>query len=246
MPSIKHIVLFAILLIGGMAHGTNLFPARPAKSGKGIRISAGPVIGFYSINRNHAKGLFPRPGGMFSYKKEIRFGHDYRTSFLFGFDYFIHGFTFLSYYFTQDTLQLYDKKFNYKYSVLLQEINLPFNVKYSFNRENNSQFTQYFMIGYHLRYLLPADLKVTQNGNTVITDNPQMKFKNHLISEQINAYLSASFGWQKNNTSSAKAGFFIELNYRYGFSPYYFETKYSARALFVNSSHLSLQLGVKF
>jgi len=235
-----------LIVICGTGYGSNPWGARPAKQAKGIRISAGPLIGFYSINKNHAKSLVPRPGGLFSYKKEIRFGRDYRTFFLFGFDYLVHGLSFQSYYFTQDTLQLYDKKFNYKYSLLLQEINLPFNVKYSLNRENNSQFTQYFMIGYHIRYLLPADLKVTQNGTSVITDSPQMKFKNHLIAEQINAYLSLAFGWQRNNTGSAKPGFFIEANYRYGFSPYYFETKYSARSLFISSSHVTLQLGIKF
>lgn len=246
MFKLKHIALAITFLFSGMLCGFNPPSKKGDRNGKGVRLGFGPVVGFYSIDRNHAKGVLPRISALITYKKEIRFGRDYRTFFLYGLDYFIHGINFNSYYFKPDTIKLYDKKLNYKYSLYFQEINVPLQVKYSFNRENNSQYTHYFMIGYHLRYLLPASLKVTQNGNTIKEDNPQMKFKNYFITEQLNAFVSASLGWQKNNTASSKVGIYIEGSYRYGFSPYYFETNYSASSMFVNSSHICVQVGLKF
>jgi hypothetical protein len=102
------------------------------------------------------------------------------------------------------------------------------------------------MLGYHLRYLLPGSLKVTQSGNEIKTDDAELKFKNKLFADQLNAFISVSLGWQKNNSATSKNGFFIELNYRYGFSPYYLEKDYAATSLFINASHLALLLGLKF
>jgi hypothetical protein len=246
MPIRKYIIVLILLSLSSSFFAFTIPPFGKNAHGKGIRLSIGPSLGIYAINKNHSSNLMPGPGVHFSYKKEIRFGRDYRTFFLYGFDYFFHTLSFQSYYFTQDTLKLYNKKFLYKYSMFLQEINIPFNVKYSFRRENNSQYTPYFMIGYHLRFMLPADLKISRNGEQLKTDSPTMKFKNYLIAEQMNAYLSAALGWQRNNTTSSKVGIFIEVNYRYGFSPYYFVSKYAASSLFINSSHVSLQVGMKF
>ena len=183
---------------------------------------------------------------MAGFKKEVRLGRDYRSFFLFGVDYFFHGLSFQSYYFKPDTIKVYDKSFGYKYSLFIHELNIPVQFKYSFTRENNSLFSPYVMIGYHLRYLLPGSLKVTQNGREVITDDPGLKFDHPLISDQMNAFISATFGWQKNNTASSRRGFFMELTYRYGFSPYYFEKDYAPTSLFMNASHLGLLVGLKF
>lgn len=173
-------------------------------------------------------------------------GRDYRSFFLLGVDYFFHGLNFQSYYFKPDTIHLYDKSFGYKYSLFIHELNIPMQFKYSFTRENNSLFSPYVMVGYHLRYLLPGTLKITQNGDEVKTDIPNLRFQHRLISNQMNAFFSATFGWQKNNTASSKRGFFMELSYRYGFSAYYFETDYAPTSLLINDGHLALLLGVKF
>jgi len=242
----KNILLVFVFLFFGGLYGSHLPPKKEDKRGKGIRLGFGPAVGFYTINENHTKGVNPKIGAIVSFRKETRFARDYRTFFLWGVDYMIHGLTFQSYYFAKDSLKLYNKKFTYRYALYVQEINVPFQMKYSLRRENNSLYSPYFMIGYHLRYLLPGNLKVTQNGEDIVIDKPTMKFKNFLGSQQLNAFLSASFGWQKNNTSNTKTGFFVEINYRYGFTPYYFQTDYSASSLFINSSHLALQLGLKF
>jgi hypothetical protein len=246
MQKIKYIVLLPVLLFFTLTCFSRPTPKSSKNSSKGFRIGIGPGTGFYKINRNHAKGAAPRVGGLVSFKKEFRIGRDYKTFFMAGVDYAFNGLTFKSYYFKPDTLQLYDKKFNYKYSLFFHEINVPLQFKYSFNNENNSLFSGYLMLGYHFRYFLPGTLKVSEGGTQLKSDDLDMKFRTPFIFYRMNSLLSVTIGTQRNNPSASRSNFFIELSYRYGFSPYYFEKDYSASSLFISSSHLVFQLGLKF
>ena len=107
-------------------------------------------------------------------------------------------------------------------------------------------FSPYIMLGYHLRYLLPGNVLITQNGNRVKEDVVDLRFRNGFITNKMNSFLSATIGWQKNSISKSKGSFFAELNFRYSLSQYYFEEAYSASSLYISSMHLALQLGVKF
>lgn len=102
------------------------------------------------------------------------------------------------------------------------------------------------MAGYHFRYLLPANLKVTQNGAAVQEDIIDLKFRTPFITERLNSFVSATLGLQKNSVSSSKSNFYAEINFRYGFSQYYFEKTYAASSLYIGSAHLALQLGLRF
>jgi hypothetical protein len=240
----KHIILVLFVLCS-----VKLFSIRFPPSGtnaKGFRFIFGPSLGFYNINTNHARLSTPKMSAIIGFRRDIRTDKSYQNFFSFGVDYFFHGLNFKSYYFKPDSLKLYDKSFSYNYSLFIQEINIPFQVKHSFTRENNSLFSPYVMIGYHLRFLLPANINVTQNGNTQSRKWEEMNFKHPLISSKINCFVSASVGWQKNTINHTRAGFFIEANYRYGFSQYFFQTDYSASSLYINGMHLSLLLGVNF
>ncbi len=252
MTKKRNVIFFFICLTVFISKATNRYTTfkdfpRPKKTlGTGVRISFGPVLGLYSINTNHAKTPTQKISALFCFKKEVRCDREYKLFFLFGAEYLIHGLNFKSYYFKPDSLQLYDKTFAYNYSLIIQEINLPLHVKYSFKPENNSLFSPYLMIGYHLRFLLPANVNVSQNGNSVKKDEVDLQFKNPLFYNKLNSFVSASLGFQKNYSAKSNGGFFVELQYRYGFSPYSFQTNYSASSLYINSMHLSLQLGLKF
>src|SRR5690606_38948685 len=111
------------------------------------------------------------------------------TFFLIGAEYFFHGINFRSYYFTQDTLQLYDKSFGYNYSLFIHELNLPIQVKYLFKRADNSLYSPYIIAGYQFRYLLPGILKVKQNGALVKDDSPEILFKNALLTKKMNSFV---------------------------------------------------------
>ena len=111
-------------------------PLFKKNTGLGIRFGFGPTIGIYSVNTHHAKSPTPKISALFSFKKEVLCDRDYKFFFLFGVEYFVHGLNFKSYYFKPDSLQLYDKTFPYNYSLVIHELDLPLQVKYSFKREN--------------------------------------------------------------------------------------------------------------
>lgn len=244
MTKIKHRILFFVLCF--LIPALFLSQSSKKRSGNGTRIHLGPVIGFYTINKNHAVNPSQRMSLLAGFKREQRLGREYKAFFLFGVDYFFHGLNFRSYYFSPGSVQVYDKSFSYNYSLFIQELNLPLQVKYLFKRADNSLFSSYLAVGYHLRYLLPGILKVSQNGNEIIEDDPDLQFRTPFLNNRINAFVSLGPGWQKNSLSSSRSSFFVELNFRYGFSAYYFETDYSASSLFINAVHLTLQLGLKF
>jgi hypothetical protein len=102
------------------------------------------------------------------------------------------------------------------------------------------------MIGYHPRFMLPARVTVSQEGNVVSNRMEKMKFRNPLINPNMSAFLSAAVGLQKNTINNSHSGFFVEASVRYGFSQYYFSTDYSASSMYINAVHFSLLLGFKF
>lgn len=216
------------------------------RSGNGNRIYIGPVIGMYSINKNHAINPSQKMSAVFGFKREQKLGRDFKTFFLIGVEYFFHGLNFRSYYFTPDTIKLYDKSFSYNYSLFIHELNLPVQVKYLFRRADNSLFSPYITAAYHVRYLLPAMLEVKQDGALILKDDPELVFRTPFLNERLNAWVSCGLGWQKNSLRSSKGSFFAELTFRYGFSPYYFTSDYAASSLYIKAMHINLQLGLKF
>jgi hypothetical protein len=242
MAKIKYTTLVLFYFIS-----TVLFSQSSKKrSGNGNRIYIGPTLNFYTLNKNHAINPSQKASALFGFKREQNLGRDYKTFLLIGIDYFFHGLNFRSYYFEPAALKLYDRSFAYNYSLFIHELNLPVQVKYLFKRGDNSLFSSYILAGYHLRYLLPGTVKITQNGTKIKDDVPDLKFKNALLNDKCNAFVSLGFGWQKNSLSSSKGSFFAELNCKYGFSGYSFTADYAASSLYINGVHLSLQLGTKF
>ncbi|MBK9285173.1 MAG: hypothetical protein IPM51_12805 [Sphingobacteriaceae bacterium] len=241
---INRIVIFLILFF----FSSFIFasPPKGGVNGQGFRFGFGPCVGFYKINTNHAQSPSGRMSACVNFKKEIRCDREHKVFFLFGVEYFFHGINFRSYYFDQDTLQLYDKKFVYDYSLFIQEIQVPLQMKFSFNRENNTLFSPYVALGYHLRILLPTNVTVKQDGNQILKTSETMLFRNKVMSDRLNSFVSITAGWQKNTINNSRSGIFIEVSYKQGFSPYYFQSKYAANSLWINSSHLSLQVGLKF
>jgi hypothetical protein len=243
MKRISYIALLLFVFSSAFVHARG---PQPGTRGHGLRFNFGPSIGIYSINTHHAQNPIPKMSAMAGFKKEIRCDKRFKTFFVFGFDYFFHGLGFKSYYFPPGTIHLYDKSFGYKYDLFIQELDVPIQIKYSFTRENNSLYSPYVMIGYHPRFMLPARVTVSQEGNAVSNRMEKMNFRNPLINPNMNAFLSATFGLQKNTINNSHTGFFIEASVRYGFSQYYFSADYAPSSLYINALHLSLLLGFKF
>jgi hypothetical protein len=184
--------------------------------------------------------------GAASLKGEVRLNTKHSAFFLFGVEYMVHGMNFNSYYFKPDSIQLYTGEMNYKYALNVHEIDVPVQLKLSFARENNTLFSPYFMIGYHFRTLLAGNLTVSQDGQIVEAKKEKLEFKNPLITPRNNPFVSFTFGVQRNWPNTTRRCLYAELSYRVGFSPYLFKDTFAPSALYINGSHLSFGLGVKF
>ena len=242
---LKTNLCFFILTINLFAFGNNAPPQ--SKSPNATRISFGSSYGFYLINTHHAKMDIQNPSFNFGIRREMKVDREFKTFFAFGIEYFMHGLNYYSYFFKPDSLKLYDKSLmNYKYSLFIHELGLPLQLKILFKRSDNSLFSPYITLGYHLRYLMTSNLLIYKNGELFKKDSPELSFRNSLLGNKLGFFVSGSFGWQKNNLASSKHSFFIELNYKYGFSSYSFQRDYSATSMFINGTHLSLLMGLKF
>jgi len=210
------------------------------------RIMIAPVISFYKINKNHASGVAQRMSGIISMKEEFRLNSSHTMFLSIGAEYFIHGLKFSSYYFKPDSLQLYDGEMKYAYNLYMHELDIPIQLRISFKKENNSIFAPYLVMGYHLRTFLLSNVKVKQEGEQVIKKESDIRFKNPLFSNKLNPFVSLSLGIQTNKPNTNKLGYFAEIGFRFGFSPYLLKETFTPSSLYLNGNHLSVGLGIKF
>lgn len=210
------------------------------------RVGIAPVIGFYKLKSYHAINPKARMSFLAFVKREKSFDRYNRAFLSIGLEYLLHGVSYRSYYFSQDTLQIYDGSLGYQYRLNIGELNLPLQAKLTFKSTTNSLYTPYVSAGYNLRYMVDAKAKVDQDGVQIKDEFVHLKFQTPFLYEKLNSSVCASVGIQNHRTRSNSATIFIELSYRYGFSAYYFKTNYSASAVFINSQHLSLNIGLGF
>jgi len=210
------------------------------------RIGGGPILGFYSIYKKHAISPSPKMSASLFIKKERSIGFTYKAFVSVGAEYMIHGLNFRSYYFDQDTLQLYGGDFPHRYALYVHELHFPLQVKFTAKSTLNSRFTPYFSLGYCPRLLVMGSVTVSQDGTDLYGEQVNMKFRHPFISNKLNSCMMGAIGIQTNRSRGERNTFFAELCFKYGFSPYYFHTSYSASSLYIQSSHLALNIGVAF
>ena len=216
------------------------------KSGNGTRVHFGGSYGFYQVNTHHAKYNHSLPGFTIGVRREFHIDRQFKTYFGFGLDYFLHGLSYNSYYFNPDSVKIYDNsRMYYNYNLYIQELHLPLQMKFLFKQANNSLFSPYISLEYHLRYMLPGNLNIEYQGKSVKRDVPDLLFRNSTFGDKMSSFVSLGLGWQKNNLASSKHNFFIEINFRYGFADYYFQTPYSAGSMYTNGMNACVIIGFK-
>lgn len=223
-------------------------PAFPSKrkASNGVRVEFGPSLGFYTLNTRHAVNPSQGLSFLLGAKYETRADRSFRTFFSAGVDYFMHGVNFKSYYFGNDSIQLYTKTYAYYYSLYIHEVQVPLQLKLLFKRADNSPSSAYAIIGFHVRYLVTSNLRVSEDGTLVKKDAPSLSFKTPLFDQHVNSFVSVGFGWQRNSKSGSKGNFFAEASLRTGVTPYSFSRPYAASSLYISSTHALLLLGFKF
>lgn len=210
------------------------------------RVSLATGVSFYKINKNHATSPNQKASGLFCIKEEFRINRNHTMYFSIGAEYFVHGMGFNSYYFTPDRIQIYSGEMNAKYSLYIHELDIPVQLKISFKKENNTLMTPYILFGYHFRTMLFGNVVVKQEGEKKASAHSDITFKNPLLSNKCNPFVSLTLGVQKNKPNDTRHCLFAELSYRQGFSPYLLKEKFTPSSLYINGSHLTLGVGVKF
>lgn len=211
------------------------------------RLSISPVLGFYSLNKNHAKGGKQKMSFSASFKAEIRLTKHYRDFLLVGVEYMYHGVNFNSYFFYSDSLRLYTpNRMHYTYNLTMHEIDFPILVKHSFEKESNSIFSKYIFAGYNFRWLASNQLTVDDAGAEVYTNSQEkVTFKSPTFNPKNSAFMTIGAGFQRNAPNKNKA-VFAEVQFKYGLSPIYIQNNYTPSSLYVNGHFVYITVGIKF
>lgn len=208
------------------------------------RFAVSPVIGIYKTNKNHTAKPQQKLAFNVSVKEEIRLNKKTTSFLLIGVEYSFHGLNFNSYYFYNDSLKLYNGNMSAKYQLQINEIDIPIQIKQSFQKENNAHISAYVYAGYVYRILASANLKVSNNGAEKFNASEHLKFKNPIFKANDNSFLCFAGGVQKNTLMRHNA-LFAELQLRYALSPFYFSESFAPTNLVVNSHFVMLTVGIK-
>ena len=219
--------------------------ARDSHLKRSTKVFGGLGAGIYAPSTKHARAFQSRGAFTAGFMQEYRVGRGYQSYFSFGVQYAAQFITYQSYYFAPGTLQLYDRSMLYDYRLLLHEMQLPLQYKLLLKREDNTIFSPYCAAGYFLRFFLPANVWVTKEGASVIKDQPTPEFTSPLGIKTLNAAASVAIGLQQNKGKKAGA-FFVEIQYKTGFSSFSFRADYAANSVFLRDSQLLLILGLRF
>ncbi len=209
------------------------------------RIGISPVIGLYKTNKNHAADTRPKMAYNISLKEEIRLDKNNRDFLMIGAEYMFHGVSFNSYYFYGDSLKLYTKeRLKYKYNITIHELDFPVQLKHSFQKETNTIFSSYIYAGYCYRWIIESNLKITENGNELVNKYEGLTFKSPAFTPVNSSFLSIGGGFQKN-TQLRHNAVYVELQFRYGLSPFYFNESFAPSSMYTNSHFIMLTVGFK-
>ena len=208
------------------------------------RISFSPAIGLYKTNKNHTSGTRPKMAFCFSVKEEIRLNKSNTSFLMIGAEYMMHGLSFNSYYFYEDSIKFYNGKMSARYDLRLHELDFPIQLKYSFAKETNAIFSSYVFAGYCYRWLIANNLKVVKDGETMVDRQELLKFKSPAFNTMNSSCLNAGVGIQKNTALTHNA-VFAELQFRYALSPFYFNESFAPTSMYMNGHFILLTVGIK-
>jgi hypothetical protein len=180
----------------------------------------------------------------FSLKEEIRLNKSNTSFLMIGVEYMMHGLSYNSYYFYEDSMKFYNGKMTAKYDLRLHELDFPIQLKYSFAKESNAIFSSYIFAGYCYRWLIANNLKVTNDGETMVDRSEVLKFKSPAFNPVNSSFLNAGMGIQKNTTLRHNA-VFAELQFRYALSPFYFNESFAPTSMYMNGHFILLTVGFK-
>lgn len=234
---------FAILLCIIWTAGTAQLQKEPFYQ---TSVFAGPVLSFYSPNTNHTSGMKSGPAFTLGFRGNFRLNKT--AKFFIGAQYMIHSNSFISYYFKDSTLQLYDKEFEYTYQNRFHDLLIPagLHVRLGYNKQKKSSFFTELNWAYKYRFQSNMQINSTLYGFSVYDGTAGSEFRLDKMLKKSANVVCLGFGFDKNFYEK-KSGFFFLLNYSYTLNTFYFKrTNNMPRNLFQIESFLNLSAGLRF
>jgi hypothetical protein len=209
------------------------------------RFVIGPALSFYKNNPYHTSDCKAKSSFYAGVFEEIHLHKDF--SFVPGLEYLYQGLTFNTYYITPGALNLYDKHFNYNYTLTMQETRLNLLFRQVIGIETRNAITGYIEYGYVFRYIMSPRLSVNSNlnGDNLYSGKADISFEHPLIIKTMASGLKITAGMQHNFFKTHRAWFF-ECSYMYSLSRFKVENSFAPASLYIEGSFLQLGLGIKF
>ena len=209
------------------------------------RVIVGPTFGFYSNNNFHATNTRAGTAFFASAVEEAHIiDHFYASA---GLEYQYSTMSFNSYYMAPGYQYLYNQKFDFNYSLAMQEGRLNLLMRITSGTEHTKPITAYIEGGYVLRYLINTHMKVTSNLDNQVLFNgtTHPNFDGSILKNNFSAGLKVNAGIQHNFLRSQRA-WFIQLSYMQGLARFLVHESFTPTSLYIKSSFLQIGLGFKF
>jgi len=209
------------------------------------RVTFGPAIGLYSNNNFHTANT--RPGialgaGAF---EEI---HLYKTVyFVGGLEYMYNTMSFNSYYFEPGYQYLYNNKYNYNYSLKMQEARVNLMLRFVGGDETKNSLTAYLEAGYVLRCLLNTQMQVVSDldGDKLFNGTTHADYQGKTLKNNFSSGFKINAGMQHNYLRSHHA-WFVQLSYMQGLAPFLIHEDFTPASILIKTAFIQLGLGYKF
>lgn len=161
-----------------------------------------------------------------------------------GAEWFNHGLRFDSYFFYTGQLALYNKQFNYTYRMRWNELAFPFLMRTIISGKMKDRYKTFLDIGPSLRYLLAADVNVSDNQKQdVFSGKVFTPFQPAMKNNAIGIYLNGIAGMEFYKDNLRK-GFSIELALKYAPGRLFFRESFTPSGLFFSQWHIGA--GISF
>lgn len=200
--------------------------------------------GHYSGNKNHASNLNFLPSYSVSFLPEIRLNR--KSSFLLGIEWFSHGTSFSSYYFKKGLPAIYDKNFDFRYSLRWNELVVPILYRSFFEGKMRDRYKYFFDVGPAIRYVYPASCTVSDKTGAEIFDSKVVtQFNPSTKNNALGMFFQAAWGMEFFKDDLRRA-FTFSILLKYPPSRFLFQEEFTAGSLFISQLHAGVGFGIRF
>jgi len=185
-------------------------------------IDAGLVLGAAGttgISSNYVNGISNKLGYTFGLIEEIPVQS---TAYIdVGIEILEEGLSFNSYFFAPGYSSTYNGDEIYNHDIVMNEIQVPVLYKFQLGPPDRKLRSLYMTLGLKLRYITYTNSTVTSDstGYLVWEGQKDLTFYRKLFSPFAGSLFEMSLGYQRNTKAKRKRGWYMELEYNYGFSP---------------------------